>query len=286
MAKRNTVKKRISYKPKKKKSFISKLTPFLIGVFVLLLIFAMGYHYRNGLAYYLGFKSDKVSKAAAEKQRISDVRNYQILSKYEFNPVGIDVSEYQGKILWDSVRVIENTFPIRFAFVRATVGLDRPDKRFAENWHALKEKGIVRGAYHYYRPNENSTQQAELFIKNVVLKKGDLPPVLDIEQLPKKQSLAQLKVGLKNWLRLVEKQYGEKPIIYTGENFYKQFLKEDFPGYIFWIANYNFFVENMQPEWRFWQFTEKASVSGISGSVDVNIFNGTEAQLQYLTLGN
>ncbi len=264
---------------------MGKLRPVLTGFLVLFIIFAVGYHYRNGLAYYLGYKSDKVLKKNAEKQRLSDVRNYQILTKFEFNPVGIDVSEYQGTIVWDSVRVIENRFPIRFVFVRATVGMDRPDKKFAENWHALHTKSFVRGAYHYYRPNENSTQQAELFIKNVVLKKGDLPPVLDIEQLPTKQSLKQLKVGLKNWLQLVEAHYGIKPVVYSGANFYTQFLKEDFQGYTFWIANYNFFVENMQSDWRFWQFTEKASILGIEGSVDVNIFNGTEAELQSLTLG-
>lgn len=284
MIKQVPKRKRALSKSKKKKSFSKKLQPFLIGAFILMLLFGIGYHYRNGLAYYLGFKSDKMLKATAEKQRLSDVRNYQILTQYEFNPIGIDVSEYQGAIVWDSVRVIENRFPIRFVFVRATVGLDRPDKKFAENWLAIEKKGFIRGAYHYYRPNENSTQQAELFIKQVVLKKGDFPPVLDIEQLPKKQSLEQLKVGLKNWLQLVEKHYGIKPIIYSGEHFYKEFLKEDFEGYTFWIANYNFFVENMQSEWLFWQFTEKASVFGISGSVDVNIFNGSEMYLQSLTL--
>ena len=274
-------KKRSVRKSKNKISFVRKMKPFAIAFIFVVVLFAIGYHYRNGLAYYLGFKSDKVN---LEKQRISEVRNYQILTKYEANPIGIDVSEYQGSILWDSVRVVDNKFVLRFVFVRATVGMDRTDKKFAENWPALKKKNYLRGAYHYYRPDENSTEQAALFIKNVVLQKGDFPPVLDIEQLPKKQTLAQLKVGLKNWLQLVEQHYGKKPILYSGERFYNDFLKNDFPEYIFWIANYNFFVENMKNEWSFWQFTEKASVSGITGAVDVNIFNGTQAELQSLTM--
>jgi lysozyme len=285
MAKRVT-RKRVKLKSSKKAFTFGKLKPFLIGVLIILLLFAAGYHYRNGISYYLGFKSTKAKKEAAEKQRLSDVRNYTLLSKYEFNPIGIDVSEYQGTILWDSVRIIENDFPIRFVFVRATVGMDRLDEMFADNWKALKNRGYIRGAYHYYRPNENSTEQAALFIKNVVLKKGDLPPVLDIEQMPKKQSMAKLKVGIKNWLNIVEEQYGVKPIIYSGERYYKDFLKEDFPEYTFWIANYNFFVENLKPDWRFWQFTEKGAALGIKGFVDVNIFNGTEAELQSMTLGN
>ena len=98
--------------------------------------------------------------------------------------------------------------------------------------------------------------------------------------------MKQLKVGIQNWLNIVEDHYGVKPIIYSGERYYKDFLKEDFPEYTFWIANYNFFVENLKTDWRFWQFTEKGTASGISGSVDVNIFNGTEAELQSMTLGN
>lgn len=285
MVKRNS-KIKVRVKSKKKPTFFYKVRPFLIGAFVLMIVFAAGYHYRNGLAYYFGFKSDKLNKAAKEKQRLSDVRNYTLLSKYKLNPVGIDISEYQGIILWDSVRVVENDFPVRFIFVRATVGMDRLDKKFAENWKASKNRNYIRGAYHYYRPNENSTQQANLYIENVVLQKGDFPPVLDIEQLPKKQSLAQLKVGLRNWLHIIEDHYGVKPIIYSGERFYRDFLKDDFSEYTFWIANYNFFVENLKTDWRFWQFTEKGAVTGIVGYVDVNIFNGTETELQSMTLGN
>jgi lysozyme len=52
------------------------------------------------------------------------------------------------------------------------------------------------GAYHYYRPNENSLEQAALFIKTVSWR--DLPPVLDIERLPENQSVDRLKIGLKD----------------------------------------------------------------------------------------
>jgi len=280
---KRTVRKSNVRNSKKKQSILRKSMPWLVSTLIFLVVIVAGYHYRNGLAYYLGFKSNKISKTSAEKQRLSDVRNYTLLSKYENLPVGIDVSEYQGTILWDSVRIIENNFPLRFVFVRATVGKARADKKVKENWKALKNKNFIRGAYHYYRPNENSKEQADLFIKTVVLKKGDFPPVLDIEQMPKNQTIAQLKVGLKNWLQIIEKHYGVKPLIYSGERFYTDFLKDDFPEYTFWIANYNFFVENLKPDWQFWQFTEKGSVAGISGFVDVNIFNGTETELEALT---
>lgn len=272
-------------KPRKKASFISgKLrTCSIIGFFILLFLGA-GYHYRDGLLYYLGFKSYKLKYEQAEAKRISDIRNYQVLEKHKGKAIGLDLSEYQGKIEWDLVENIENEFPIEFIFIRATAGNDREDRQFEENWLGAKKRKIIRGAYHYYRPNENSLEQAQLFIKTVRLKKGDLPPVLDIEKLPKGQSLDSLKIGLKRWLKTVEAHYKVKPIIYTGEKYYDDFLKKDFSGYLFWIANYNFYREKIKDDWLFWQFTEKATISGINGNVDVNIYNGDVEQLRFITI--
>ncbi len=269
---------------RKKSIFSGKLLRYSIVTLLIALIIGAGFHYRNGLAYYFSFKSNRVIKAESEAKRISDVRNFQVLEKHEGKSIGIDVSEYQGKISWSYVDTIEKKYPLHYVFIRATVGKDRPDRQFERNWLGAKENKMIRGAYHYYRPNENSLEQAELFITTVKLEKGDLPPVLDIEKLPKNQSIANLKLGLKRWLKAVESHYGVKPIIYTGERYYDDFLKEEFSDYLFWIANYNFYREEIDSDWLFWQFTEKASIPGIKGNVDVNIYNGDLQQLQFITV--
>ena len=272
-------------KPKKKAAvFSGNLFRYSIVAFFIVLMLGLGYHYRNGLSYYFGFKSDKISRANREAKRISDVRNFQVLEKHQGKSIGIDVSEYQGEISWSYVDTLENKHPLHYVFIRATVGKDRKDRKFEKNWLGAKENKMIRGAYHYYRPNENSLEQAELFIKTVTLQKGDLPPVLDIEKLPKNQSIANLKLGLKRWLHAVESHYGVKPIIYSGESYYEDFLKEEFGDYLFWIANYNFYREEIAEDWLFWQFTEKASVPGIKGNVDVNIYKGDLQQLQFITV--
>ena len=46
-----------------------------------------------------------------------------------------------------------------------------------------------------------------------------MPPILDIEKMPKGQSMSRLKEGLQNWLTLVEQHYGVKPILYSGEKY-------------------------------------------------------------------
>ena len=272
-------------KPKEKAAvFSGNLFRYSIVAFFIVLMLGLSYHYRNGLSYYFGFKSDKISRANREAKRISDVRNFQVLEKHQGKSIGIDVSEYQGEISWSYVDTLENKHPLHYVFIRATVGKDRKDRKFEKNWLGAKENKMIRGAYHYYRPNENSLEQAELFIKTVTLQKGDLPPVLDIEKLPKNQSIANLKLGLKRWLHAVESQYGVKPIIYSGESYYEDFLKEEFGDYLFWFANYNFYREEIAEDWLFWQFTEKASVPGIKGNVDVNIYNGDLQQLQFITV--
>lgn len=195
----------------------------------------------------------------------------------QYNLFGIDVSEYQGDIDWETL-VDKNK--IDFAFVRATAGSDTKDRNFSENWRQLKKYNVPRGAYHYYRPNENSTDQANLFIKTVVVEKCDFVPVLDIEKYSKVQSVTSLKNGLLNWLSIVEAHYGVVPIIYTYSNFYEKVITDDkrFKKYPIWIAHYS---EKENPkklpsDWVFWQFCEDGRLEGIETYVDIDLCSSAE----------
>lgn len=284
MARKTTRRASYSRKSQPGRSFFSKVIRFIVFSFLIALFLGTIYHYRAGLAYYLGFKTEKVLDEDEVDKHLSDVRNIRVLENHKGKVIGIDVSEFQGKVDWEEVEILDEKYPVQFVFIRATAGNDRVDRQFKRNWEGVKENKIMRGAYHYYRPNENSIEQANLFIKTVKLQKGDLPPVLDIEKLPKNQPLDSLKKGLKRWLTKVEKHYQVRPIIYSGERYYSDFLKEEFGEYLFWIANYNFYREKIEDDWLFWQFTEKASLPGIKHRVDVNIYNGDIEQLQFITV--
>ncbi|MEZ4838916.1 glycoside hydrolase family 25 protein [Flavobacterium sp.] len=284
MAKQIKRKSATKRRPTKKKVFLSgKMIGVITTFFFLLIIVITMYHYRDALAYYFSFRS-KHTIENTNATKAEEVRIFQVLKKHEKKVIGFDVSEYQGEINWEETKIVEDTFQLKFVFIRATAGKDKTDTHFRKNWKGSKENGLIRGAYHYYRPNENSIQQAANFINTVKLQKGDFPPVLDIENLPKTQSIDSLKVGLKRWLTKIEKHYNVKPIIYSGESYYKDFLAEEFKGYTFWIANYNFFVEDLKDHWTIWQFTEKGTVPGIEGPVDINIYNGTPKMLNYMLL--
>ncbi len=266
MAKTTTRKPIIRKKPaKKKKPFFSTKSAV---IFLFILSISLGlYHYRNAILYYFSFKSDKVIKA----DKVAQARIFQILKAHDHLTFGLDVSQYQGEINWVEIDSVEENFKLDYVLIRATAGSDKVDSQYKDNWKGAKKQQLIRGAYHYYRPNENSLEQAKNFIQTVKLNKGDLPPVLDIEQLPNNQSMADLKKGLHRWLDKVEVHYNVKPIIYTGEKYYESFLKEEFKGYTFWIANYNFFVEEIKDDWLFWQFTEKATINGINENT---VFDG------------
>lgn len=158
---------------------------------------------------------------------------------YEGFAFGIDVSQYNGNIDWSKVRTQDKTRDqIRFVIIRSTVGVDR-DSRYEYNYTTAKENGFIVGSYHYYRPNENSSLQFENFKKTIHLEKGDILPVVDIEAASTVQSMASLKVGLRNFVNLVEKEYGVKPIIYTKLSMWRDYLVDDFSDCKLWVAAYS-----------------------------------------------
>ncbi len=211
-------------------------------------------------------------------------RNLDLMRRHDDYLYGIDISQYQGKINWIEVNTIHDEIPLDFVFIRATMGEKRQDRRFDENWQAAASRTKLRGAYHYFRPNENSRLQARNFIQTVRLKPGDLPPVLDIEERPRRQPMDSLKVGLKRWLDEVEAHYGVQPILYSGDSYFTDFLEKEFSNYVLWIANYNFWVDKPKKHWHFWQFSERGSVRGIKGNVDINMFKGDMEDLEELAI--
>jgi len=203
------------------------------------------------------------------------------LSKNSLYTFGIDISHYQGKINWSEVR--SSHHPIEFVFIRSSMGQNGTDDEFKNNWKNAKKYNFLRGAYHYYRPNENSTLQFQNFSKKVKLIKGDFPPILDIER-PSKFGDENLRKGVLNWLKLAEKYYGIKPVIYTGRKFYTDHLKGYVKGYPLWIASYSGKSKLRGLDWSFHQFTEQVRVKGIRNSVDGNDFKGEYSELVQMCL--
>ncbi len=188
---------------------------------------------------------------------------------------GIDVSHHQSNIDWEDVKAMQiKNVQIGFSFIKATEGADNIDDKFKANWRKSKACGMARGAYHFFNPYKSGREQARNYIEMVKLQPGDLPPVLDVEQIYR-VSKTDLQQRVHEWLQIVESHYKVKPIIYTGADFYTQYLAGKFDDYPLWVAHY--FVRDkprVKRHWTFWQHNEGGHVNGIGTSVDFNVFNG------------
>jgi lysozyme len=198
---------------------------------------------------------------------------------------GIDVSHHQSVISWDDVKKMKvKDVNLQFAVIKATEGITRVDWQFRRNWREAKQAGMARGAYHFFISSRDGKQQAENFIATVKLEKGDLPPVLDIEQT-NRQNAQTIRKRAMDFLRAVEAHYGVKPIIYTNVDFYEQYLGEEFSDYPLWVAHY---IQRNKPriqrKWTFWQHSEKGRVNGITTAVDFNVFDGDSSDFADLQI--
>ena len=195
---------------------------FLLRREILLVILAValvgtGFYLKQKIAFYYAmyfnkFEHKKLSNSEFEEQRIN-----RIVEDYVDKTFGIDMSHYQRKedIQWDSLSIGNRAVPIKFVILRATMGNRSADKNFDEFWSLAKKHNLIRGAYHFYRADEDPVMQANNFLENAKLEEGDLPPILDIEKIPRRKSNEKLIEDLKIWCRIVEEKYGEKPIIYS-----------------------------------------------------------------------
>lgn len=192
---------------------------------------------------------------------------------------GIDVSSHQDAISWPAVKAMKvGAVQLGFVYIKASEGLNDADKKFRRNWINAKAAGMTTGAYHFFLATKSGKAQAQNFMKQVQLQKGDLPPVLDIEQLYGVKP-EQMRSRAKEWLSTVEEHYGIKPVIYSYADFYERNLGREFDAYPLWVAHY-FEPENprINRPWTFWQHSDKGRVNGVNGMVDFNVFNGDSAQ--------
>lgn len=202
---------------------------------------------------------------------------------------GVDTSNWQHStsLNWTSVA----HSGVKFAFLKATEGSFYSDPYFASDWTATASNGIYHGAYHFARPSVGSgVSQAKYFVSRLPPQntRGTLPPVLDLEATGG-LSPSQLVTWTTQWLQEVSALTGRTPMIYVSPAFWAERLgnSTSFHSYPLWIANYG--VSSPQvpggwPTWSFWQSTSSGRISGISGNVDRDVFNGSMAQLQRFAL--
>lgn len=187
---------------------------------------------------------------------------------------GIDVSTYQGDIVWAKVAKAGADF----AYIKATEGGDMVDDRFSANWNGARAAGLPRGAYHFYNFCRGGAVQAANFIRTVPEDSAALPPMIDLEDaggcgVSQRDFLRQFAV----FIARLQAAYHRPPILYTTYLVYGKYLSGIAGHYKLWIADtrHSTPILPARQRWAFWQYSFAGHLSGISGAVDLDVFNGT-----------
>jgi len=203
---------------------------------------------------------------------------------------GIDVSHWDGTIDWASVKGAG----VEFAFMKASEGTTFVDPMFATNWSGAAASGVVRGAYHFFRPADDPIAQADFFVQTAgVPQPGDLPPTIDLEVTDNLDGATVAQAALK-FLQRVAQKTQRTPIVYLSTSFFTGTLNNPsgFDAYTLWIANWQTQCPDVPDppwlDWSVWQSADNGTVNGIAGmsNVDIDQYNGSLSDLLAFVNGN
>lgn len=210
---------------------------------------------------------------------------------------GIDVSEHNGTIDWQSVKDAGIDFAIlRVGFAGDTNG-GRLDNYFRRNVSECERLGIPYGVYLYsYARNEDDAQaEARLMLSALKGHSPTLPVYYDLEEQKTNAD------GSPKWtpfndpskLASIAKTFcgqiaaaGYKPGIYANVNWFKNYLTDPCflsSGWSIWTAQYWYggrydeclgLTPDAPAKYDCWQYSSRGSVPGVSGDVDVNYWFG------------
>lgn len=206
-------------------------------------------------------------------------------------PAGIDVSHYQGTINWASVKAAG----IQFAYIKATESTTYKDPTFSANYlHAYNNK-VIRGAYHFARPDlSTGAAQATYFASNGGAWSRDnltLPGMLDLEGGCYGKTAAAMQSWILDFYNTYKAKTSRDVVIYTSPSWWNTCtggwsgMSTRSPlNVAHWTTASSPTIPTGFPYWTMWQYTDAGSVSGISGAVDRDRFNGDSSRL--LALAN
>ena len=184
---------------------------------------------------------------------------------------GIDISHYQGEVFWEHVGETK----MAYCYIKATEGGDRIDARYENNLKIGHSYGIKVGSYHFYRPKTDQEKQLNNFIIQCKPSEQDLIPMIDIETTGG-MGTEEFCDSLFKFLEMVEHVYRQRPLLYTGANFYNKHLAGKVNRYLIMIAQYTPQEPKLVDERdiTLWQYTGKGRLNGVRGYVDKSRFMG------------
>ncbi len=202
---------------------------------------------------------------------------------------GIDVSKYQGKIAWDTVRA----GGVAFAYIKSTEGGDRVDSAFAPQLGRGGCGGRAARRLPLLLLVSAGRGTGALVHRERAARPGRPAPVLDVEWTPdsptctRRPPREEMVREMTAFMDTLEKHYGVRPSSMPDRHPPRP-PHRHFPKHQFWLrgvkdhpsVNYA-----GREDWRFWQWTATGTVPGVSGEVDRNAFFRHQGRLGDLAAG-
>lgn len=201
----------------------------------------------------------------------------EIIEQYQTHKtkIGIDVSEWQGKIDWSKVKQAG----VEFAFIRlgyqANYGGELVlDPYFKSNIEAALAAKIPVGVYFFSYANSTTEaeNQANWIIEQIKPYQLDLGIAFDWEnwQNFNQANLSQYSLGqvAQTFINTVQdKSY--QGLLYSSKNYLDLIWRPE--QTTIWLAQY-YHKPTYEGDFTFWQLSDQGQVDGINGFVDLNLW--------------
>lgn len=189
---------------------------------------------------------------------------------------GIDVSAWQGKIDWKTVA----DYGMGFAILRITEAGNVVDSQFENNLAGCNKYNIPVGVYKYsYAMTIAEIQrEARKVVSTLNGRRIQFPVFLDLEHNNQRSLGSESIHKMADAFREIVEAAGYKFAIYCNVDWYENVICSHLKKYDFWIARYpanddGWLQERLRPDFGVgWQYSSKAKIPGISGTVDRNVF--------------
>lgn len=189
---------------------------------------------------------------------------------------GIDVSAWQGKIDWGTVAA----YGMDFVLLRITEAGNVIDSFFEKNFSECRKHNIPVGVYKYsYAMTIAEIQNEARKVVSVLNgRKLQYPVWLDLEHNKQRSLGAESIHKMADAFREIVEAAGYKFGIYCNVDWYMNVICSHLRKHDFWIARYpaadnGILQERLRPDFGVgWQYSSKAKIPGINGTVDRNVF--------------
>lgn len=224
--------------------------------------------------------NENVQKSELDPDRFY-TRDGKVYYNAENIKYGIDVSAHQGDIDWAKVK----ESGVDFAIIRAgyrgygQAGTVNADDYFHQNMKGALENGIEVGVYFFSQAitTEEAEEEARFVLDLIEGYDVTYPVIFDWEYIvnvetARTHNYEQFDVSsfANAFSRIVADAGYDSNVYFNPTHGYLIYDIEEISEHTFWLAEYNE-KPNFYYGFIIWQYTNKGSVPGISGPVDLNI---------------